>query len=179
MVGTSNQSDPENPSDMKPHQTLADDMPSVGDCRQEGKSSSQRRQFSKRRGVFGLEWISFSGAESPDSDVSSIHLAIFIGAVQLHPQGSPGKFLFGVPHFFGGHQHHPNLVKLKGGNRWFWALGSHNFVTYLYFIVPFRGFLSSKSPQTISSSNRWFQDALVCLNMAYTTTVYPNLLVIG
>ena len=45
MVGTSNQSDPENPSDMKPHQTLADDMPSVGDCRQEGKAQVKEDSF--------------------------------------------------------------------------------------------------------------------------------------
>ena len=152
---------------MKPHQTLADDMPSVGDCRREG--SSQRRQ---------LPWGFRPGMDlvfrsRTDSDVSSIHLAIFIGLFSSIHRVRPGS-VYSVFRTLGG-----SLVKLKGGNRWFWALGSHNFVTYLYFIVPFRGFLSSKSPQTISSSNRWFQDALVCLNMAYTTTVYPNLLVIG
>jgi hypothetical protein len=30
---------------MKPHQTLADDMPSVGDCRQEGKAQVKEDSF--------------------------------------------------------------------------------------------------------------------------------------
>ena len=136
---------------MKPHQTLADGMPSV--TAWEGSSQWRQLPWGFRP---GMDLVFRSRT---DSDVSSIHRV------------RPGS-CYSVFRTLGGHQHHPNLVKLKGGNQWFWALGSHNSVTYLYFIVTFRGFLSSKSPQTISSSNRWFQDALVCLNMAYTTTVY-------